>query len=156
MMLTDFPLFPEQASTVAGAVDALFIFLCVLTGSVSILVFFTIFFLAIKYRRTPTNELAQDYEPTHLLEFAWIIGPSIIFVFIFIWGSWLYFHLARVPDHAGRRQILERLPDIDRHVDLPRVHQHRCVRRRDRRRREERRGDSSGGRRRSGAGAAAE
>src|SRR5438270_13971000 len=100
MMLTDFPLFPEQASTVAKDVDLLFGFLCVLTGSVSILVFFTIFFLAIKYRRTPTNELAQDYEVTHLLEFAWIIGPSIIFVFIFICGSWLYFHLARVLDDA--------------------------------------------------------
>ena len=100
MMLTDFPLFPEQASTVAHHVDNLFVFLCVLTGSVSILVFLTIFFLAIKYRRTPTNELAQDYEPPHLLEAAWIVIPSIIFIGIFIWGSWLYFHLARVPDHA--------------------------------------------------------
>jgi len=100
MMLADFPLFPEQASTVAKSVDALFAFLCVLTGSVSLLVFITIFFLAIKYRRTPTNELAQDYEPPHLLELAWIVIPSIIFVGIFVWGSWLYFHLSRVPDHA--------------------------------------------------------
>ncbi|HEY4641635.1 MAG TPA: c-type cytochrome, partial [Thermoanaerobaculia bacterium] len=46
------------------------------------------------------NELAQDYEPPHLLEMAWIVIPSIIFVGIFIWGSWLYFHLSRVPDHA--------------------------------------------------------
>ena len=53
MMLSDFPLFPEQASTVAGHVDLLFAFLCVLTGSVSLLVFVVIFFLAIKYRRTP-------------------------------------------------------------------------------------------------------
>jgi len=100
MMLADFPLFPEQGSTVAGHVDALFTFLCVLTGSVSLLVFITIFFLAIKYRRTPANELAQDYEPPHLLELAWIVIPSIIFLGIFVWGSWLYFHLSRVPDHA--------------------------------------------------------
>jgi cytochrome c oxidase subunit II len=100
MMLADFPLFPEQASTVAAQVDTLFIFLCVLTGGVSLLVFLTIFYLAIKYRRTPDNEIAQDYEPPHILEMAWIVVPSIIFVGIFIWGSWLYFHLARVPDHA--------------------------------------------------------
>ena len=62
MMLSDFPLFPEQASTVAGHVDLLFIFLCVLTGGVSLLVFIVIFFLAIKFRRTPENEIAQDYE----------------------------------------------------------------------------------------------
>ncbi len=100
MMLSDFPLFPEQASTVAGHVDLLFMFLCVLTGSVSLLVFIVIFFLAIKFRRTPENEIAQDYEPPHALEAAWIVIPSIIFVGIFIWGSWLYFHIARVPDHA--------------------------------------------------------
>src|ERR1051326_3584385 len=107
MMLTDFPLFPEQASTVAGDVDKLFVFLCVLTGTVSLLVFVTIFFLAIKYRRTPTNELAQDYEPSHLLEFAWIIVPSIIFLGIFVWGSWLYFHLARAPDHRSTNELAQ-------------------------------------------------
>jgi cytochrome c oxidase subunit 2 len=100
MMVSELPLFPEQASSVAGNVDALFIFLCVLTGSVSLLVFCTIFFLAIKYRRTPENEIAQDYEPSHYLELAWIVIPSIIFIGIFIWGSWLYFHLARVPNNA--------------------------------------------------------
>jgi cytochrome c oxidase subunit 2 len=100
MMLTDFPLWPTQASSVAGSVDLLFIFLCVLTGGVSIAVFVTIFYLAIKYRRRPDNELAQDYEPPKALEMAWIIIPSIIFVGIFIWGSWLYFKIARVPDNA--------------------------------------------------------
>src|SRR6476659_1477127 len=100
MMLSDFPLWPEQASSVAGNVDALFIFLCVLTGTVSLLTFLTIFFLAIKYRRTPENQLAQDYEPPKALEITWIVVPAIIFLGIFVWGSWLYFRLARVPDKA--------------------------------------------------------
>jgi len=102
MMVSELPLFPEQASSVAANVDTLFIFLCVLTGGVSLLVFVVIFFLAIKYRRTPQNEIAQDYEPPHMLEVAWIVVPSIIFIGIFLWGSWLYFHLARVPDHQWR------------------------------------------------------
>ena len=33
-MISDFPLWPEQASTVARQVDALYIFLIVVTGSV--------------------------------------------------------------------------------------------------------------------------
>jgi len=100
MMISDFPLWPDQASTVAGQVDALYIFLILVTGSVSILIFLTIFILAIKYRRTPQNELAQEQEPPKLLEAGWIIVPFIIFMGIFVWGAWLYFQLARVPDNA--------------------------------------------------------
>ncbi len=100
MMLSDFQLWPDQASTVAPGVDALMTFMCVVTGGVSILIFVVIFILAMKYRRTPENELAQDYEPPKALEAAWIIIPFIIFMFMFVWGAWLYFRIQRVPDNA--------------------------------------------------------
>jgi len=100
MMLTDFPLFPEQASTMAGQVDALYIMLCIVTGAVSVLIFTTIFVLSIIYRRRPDNELAEEQEPPKALEAAWIILPFIFFMATFVWGSWLYFELARVPDNA--------------------------------------------------------
>ena len=70
MMLSDFPLWPDQASTVAPATDALMTFMCVVSGAVSVLIFVVIFTLAIKYRRTPENQLAQDYEPPKALEVA--------------------------------------------------------------------------------------
>jgi cytochrome c oxidase subunit 2 len=100
MMVSDFPLFPESASTFSGSVDALYIFLCVVTGAVSVLIFLLIFILAVKYRRRPGNEVAQDQEPPKILEAAWIIIPFFIFMGMFVWGSWVYFRLARVPDHA--------------------------------------------------------
>jgi cytochrome c oxidase subunit 2 len=100
MMVADFPLFPEQASTVAGQVDALYIFLCVLCGGVSVLIFVLIFALALKYRRRPDNELAQEEEPSKYLEAAWIAIPFVIFMGIFVWGAWVYFQLAHVPDNA--------------------------------------------------------
>jgi cytochrome c oxidase subunit 2 len=100
MMLSDFPLWPEQASTIASDVDALMTFLCIVTGAVSVLIFVVIFYLAIKYRRTPENQLAQDYEPPKALEVAWIILPFLFFMFVFVWGSWLYFRIQRVPDNA--------------------------------------------------------
>jgi cytochrome c oxidase subunit II len=100
MMLTDFPLFPEQASTMARQVDALYIMLCVVTGGVSVLIFTAIFVLSIIYRRRPDNELAEEQEPPKALEAAWIILPFIFFMATFVWGSWLYFELARVPDNA--------------------------------------------------------
>jgi cytochrome c oxidase subunit 2 len=100
MMLSDFPLWPDQASTVAPGVDALMTFMCIVTGTVSVLIFVVIFYLAIKYRRTPENQLAQDYEPPKALEAAWIIIPFLIFMFMFVWGSWLYFRIQRVPENA--------------------------------------------------------
>ena len=100
MMLTDFPLFPEQASTVAKETDALFIMLCVVCGAVSVAIFIAIFTLAVMYRRTPSNQLAEEQEPPKALEAAWIIIPFIFFMATFVWGSWLYFKLARVPDNA--------------------------------------------------------
>ena len=100
MMLADFPLWPTEASSFAKDVDALYVFMIVVTGAVSVAVFLLIFYFAIKYRRTPTNELAQEYEPPKALEIGWIVVPFIIFMFMFVWGSWLYFHLARVPDNA--------------------------------------------------------
>jgi cytochrome c oxidase subunit II len=100
MMLSDFPLWPEQASTVAPGVDALMTFMCIVCGGVSVITFFVIFYLAIKYRRTPENQLAQDYEPPKALEAAWIITPFLIFMFMFVWGSWLFFRIQRVPENA--------------------------------------------------------
>ena len=100
MMLADFPLWPDSASSISGQMDALFIFMCVVTGLVSLGIFVAIFYLALRYRRTPLNELAQDYEPPHILEAAWIVIPFIIFMFMFVWGSWLYFRIQRVPENA--------------------------------------------------------
>lgn len=100
MMVADFPLWPDQASSFAKDVDNLYIFLIILCGAVSVGVFLTIFYFAIKFRRRPDNEIAQEYEPPKLLEVMWIAIPSVIFMGLFVWGSWLYFHLARVPDDA--------------------------------------------------------
>jgi len=100
MMVADFPLWPDQASTFAPDVDNLYIFLILVCGTVAVGVFLTIFYFAVKFRRRPDNELAQEYEPPKLLEVMWIAIPSVIFMGLFVWGSWLYFHMARVPDDA--------------------------------------------------------
>ena len=98
--MNDFPLFPEQASTVAPLVDALYLGLVAVTGAVSLLIWFAIFFLAIKYRRRPDNELAQEQEPPVALEMTWTIIPTIIFVLIFVAGAWVFFRIQRVPANA--------------------------------------------------------
>lgn len=99
-MIADFPLWPEQASTLAPKTDALYIFMVVVTGAVSLAVFVLIFYLAVKYRRRPDNELAQEQEPPAALEMTWIVVPTIIFIAIFVAGAWVYFRIQRVPTNA--------------------------------------------------------
>jgi cytochrome c oxidase subunit II len=100
MMLADFPLFPEAASDVAKYVDGLYLGLVVLTGAVSLLIWLVIFYFAVKYRRRPDNELAQEQEPPAALEMTWTVVPLLIFLVIFVAGSWVYFRLQRVPSNA--------------------------------------------------------
>lgn len=98
--MNDFPLFPEQASTVAPLVDGLYLGLVAITGAVSLLVWIVIFYFAIKYRRRPDNELAQEQEPPAALELTWIVVPTIIFLIIFVAGAWVFFRINRVPANA--------------------------------------------------------
>lgn len=98
--MNDFPLFPEQASSVSPLVDGLYLGLVVITGAVSLLIWLAIFYLAIKYRRRPDNELAQEQEPPMALEMTWTILPTIIFIAIFAAGAWVFFRMQRVPANA--------------------------------------------------------
>ncbi|HUP58909.1 MAG TPA: cytochrome c oxidase subunit II [Thermoanaerobaculia bacterium] len=98
--MTDFPLFPEAASDVAKYVDGLYLSLVAICGAVSLLIWIVIFYFAIKYRRRPDNQLAQEQEPPALLEATWIIVPTIIFIGIFIAGAWVFFRIQRVPANA--------------------------------------------------------
>ena len=56
------PLFPEQASTVAGQVDALYLFLVLITTFFSLLIALLILFFAIKYKRTPGRKAEQTLQ----------------------------------------------------------------------------------------------
>src|SRR5829696_2201195 len=98
--MNDFPLFPEQASSVSPLVDGLYLGLVALTGGVSLLIWIAIFYLAIKYRRRPDNELAQEQEPPMALEMTWTVIPGLIFILIFVAGAWVFFRMQRVPANA--------------------------------------------------------
>ena len=60
-MLNNFPLWPEQASTMAGHVDALYIFLLIVTGMMTLLIFVCLIYFAARYRHRP-GVLAEQIE----------------------------------------------------------------------------------------------
>ena len=135
-MWEGFPLFPEQASTIAGGVDALYLFLVGLTAVFSVLIFTVIFVFAIIYRRRSDDDRPEAIEGSHALEIFWSAVPFAIVMVIFIWGASLYFRNARSPEDAmevnvvakqwmwkiqhpeGRREINELHVPIGRPVRL--------------------------------------
>lgn len=98
-MWDNFPLWPTAASSNAGAVDALYIFLVALSVFMTLAIFVTIAIFGLKYRRRHGRE-AQQIEGSLILEIAWSVIPLGIFIVIFAWGAVLYFHDRTPPQDA--------------------------------------------------------
>ncbi len=98
-MQPNFPLFPEQASTIAKHVDALYLFLVLITTFFSLLVGLLIVFFAVKYRKTP-NRTSEQIHGSMLLEVVWTAIPLAISMVIFVWAAFLYYHMQRPPKDA--------------------------------------------------------
>src|SRR5215471_17639328 len=97
-MQSKLPFFPEQASTMAGHVDYLYLFLVLVTTFFSLLVAILILYFAIKYRRTPERQAEQIHGST-LLEIVWTVIPLGISMVIFVWGAVIYYHMERPPQN---------------------------------------------------------
>jgi cytochrome c oxidase subunit 2 len=89
-MLNDFPLWPEQASTMARNVDALYIFLIIVTGMMTLLIFVCLVYFAARFRYRP-GVPAEQIEGSTPLELTWSTIPFLIFMVIFAWGAVVYF-----------------------------------------------------------------
>jgi cytochrome c oxidase subunit II len=98
-MQPNVPLFPQQASSVAGQVDAFYLFMVLLTTFFSVLIALLVLFFIIKYRKTPERQ-AQQIHGSTLLEIVWTVIPLGISMVIFVWGAVIYFHLQRPPANA--------------------------------------------------------
>jgi cytochrome c oxidase subunit 2 len=99
-MFRDFPLFPEGASTVAGRVDALYLFLVAVSAFFTILIFVTIFYFAVKYRRRSEDERPPAIHGSLKLEILWSVVPFILTMVMFGWGATVYFEVTRPPADA--------------------------------------------------------
>src|SRR5215467_1272733 len=89
-MFANAPLWPERASTIAGNVDALYIFLLVVTGMMCLLIFTCILVFAARFRARPGHEAEQN-EGSIPLEITWSAIPFVVFMFIFVWGAVIFF-----------------------------------------------------------------
>ena len=134
-MFDNFPLWPDRASTAAGNVDALFVFLLIVSGLMTALIFAALIYFAARYRRR-RGVLAEQIEGSTPLELTWSIIPLFVFMVIFAWGAVVYFKGRTPPrdstevyvvakqwmwklEHAeGQREINELHVPVGRDVKL--------------------------------------
>jgi cytochrome c oxidase subunit 2 len=93
------PLWPDRASTIAGQVDALYIYLVLVSAVMTLLIFVAVAVLAIKYRRRP-GILPHPIEGSPILETAWSVIPFGVMVTFFIWGAVIYFGERTPPTNS--------------------------------------------------------
>ncbi len=134
-MFDNFPLWPDRASTAAGNVDALYIFLLIVSGLMTLLIFTAVVYFAARYRHQQ-GVPAEQIEGSIPLELTWSVIPLGVFLAIFFWGAVVYFKGRTPPrdstevyvvakqwmwklEHAeGQREINELHVPVGRDVKL--------------------------------------
>src|SRR5579859_2057235 len=97
--LTNFALFPPEASKIAPQMDALYFFMVLvsLIGLTIVILLITTFSVLYRKRRHP---VAVQIEGSTLLEATWTIIPLGLFLVMFVWGSIIYFRIYTPPANA--------------------------------------------------------
>jgi cytochrome c oxidase subunit 2 len=100
------PLFPDQASTVAGRVDALYYYLLGVSIFFSVLIFLLVFYFAVKYRRRDPDYVPPAIHGSTRLEVFWSVVPLALAMVMFGWGAKLYFEMQRPPAETLDLQVV--------------------------------------------------
>src|SRR3954468_23617000 len=121
------PLFPEQASTMAGRVDNLYFFLLAIAAFFSLLIAGLIVYYATKYHRKHPDEIGVAVHGGMALELTWTIVPFLITMVIFVWGASVYVAMAHPPDdtmniYVVGKQWMWKFQHLDGQRDIDELH----------------------------------
>jgi cytochrome c oxidase subunit 2 len=99
-MWSEFSLMPEQASSMAYEVDALFFALVALSVFFAGLIFILILVFAIRYHRRSDDEQPKPILGDIRLELAWSLIPAALALGVFVWSTALFFKIQTPPQDA--------------------------------------------------------
>jgi cytochrome c oxidase subunit 2 len=88
---------PDQASDMAGRVDALALFLLGVCGFFLLLILVLIVVFALKYRRRSEDEVPAATVTHRWLEITWMVVPLALLLVMFFWGARLFADMKRPP-----------------------------------------------------------
>ncbi len=94
------PFIPENASTYAGRVDALYFYLTGVTIFFTLLISGALIYFVLKYKRRSPFEIPRPVAGSMKLETLWTIIPFFIAISIFVWGADIFFEQYSPPQHA--------------------------------------------------------
>lgn len=98
-MFSHLPFWPESASTTAGQVDALYIFMVLVSAIMTVLIFATLIAFAIKFRKR-RGVSPEQIEGSTVLEITWSVIPMAVFLSFFVWGAVIFFQERTPPQDA--------------------------------------------------------
>jgi cytochrome c oxidase subunit 2 len=104
--MTDFPLFPDQASTTAARVDAVFFYALTLIVFFTVMLAILILTLAIRYRSGSRAPRKPPVTHSALLESIWIIVPLILLMILFGLSAHVYFEMFNPPPNAAKIDVV--------------------------------------------------
>ena len=91
------PLFPEQASTFAQNVDALYLFIAAVSAFFALAVTVAVVVFGVVFRRRHAGEIGARIEGNLPLELMWSIIPTMISMVMFGWGAQAFFTMRTPP-----------------------------------------------------------
>ncbi len=100
MKIFGIPVFPDQASTFAKDVDALYFFIFAVSAFFALTVAVSVIYFGIRYHKTHDGEIGARIEGSLPLELLWSVIPTVIAMVMFGWGASVFYHLRRPPDDA--------------------------------------------------------
>jgi len=126
-MFSGIPLFPEQASTLAADVDALYLFIVAVTAFFGILTTVVVIYFAAKYRTDDPLKIGARIHGSIPLELAWSIIPFLISIVIFAWAADVFFDIHRPPDqtlevYATGKQWMWKFQHLDGQNEINELH----------------------------------
>src|SRR5579872_1163607 len=96
-MWQGFSIRPDQASTIARGVDYLYYFLTAIDLFFTAIIFLTILYFALRYRRRSEEDKPPQIEGNIPLEIVWTAIPLGLVALVFLWGTSLFIRNSRPP-----------------------------------------------------------
>lgn len=103
-----FPLWPENASTLAGWVDGVFYYGLGLTVFFTTLICVLVLFFAVKYRKGSSADRSNPMTHNMPLEVFWIGVPLFLALVMFFYSTYVFYHLYQYPRDALEVYVLGR------------------------------------------------
>ncbi|MCY7377151.1 MAG: cytochrome c oxidase subunit II [Pyrinomonadaceae bacterium] len=94
------PLFPEQASTFAWQVDALYFYLILISVGFTVPIVGVILYFFVRYREKEKFATGEEIHGSIALETIWSVIPFVISMTIFLGGAVVYYNQYRPPAEA--------------------------------------------------------